>query len=178
MIQSSAATALVMQIVYMKPGRFRETRVFMVQPGRIAKRNCVIIGGNIINNSKATNAASPLMRGGRAIWYIRRHLQRDHNILYHSSGERNYVQAHVYLLRNCISKPYCVYSTPSSPSISFPFPFLGFFFQTTVPNEIVKKASTAFSICDQVMRRLAIHIFHVAIKLNVVNFVFKHHQLT
>jgi hypothetical protein len=153
MMQSRAATALVMHIVYMKPGRLRETRVFIVQPGRIANRNCVIIGGNIINNSKATNAASPLMSGGRAIWYIRRHLQRrtNHSCIARQIGVS--CTGIAYLRRNCISNPYCVYSTPNSPSMSFPFPFFGFFFQISrevesVPGNEVTSAHEKFMFSE------------------------------
>ncbi len=35
-------------------------------PGRIAKRNCVIMGGNIMKRRSMTSAASPLIKGGRA----------------------------------------------------------------------------------------------------------------
>jgi len=77
----------------MNPGRFRLTSVFIVQPGRMANRNCVIIGGKIINSRSPISAASPVHSGGSARLYIRRHR-----------------------FKNCKSNPYCLYSTPSSRS--------------------------------------------------------------
>lgn len=41
--------------------------ILSAYPGRMAKRNCVIIGGKIMNRSSRTRAASPLIKGGRAI---------------------------------------------------------------------------------------------------------------